>query len=170
MIMDTLAGIAFSYEPPLKEYMNEKPLNLNVQIINKYMITEIFITGIYQAIICLIFLKLPFISHIIRQDSSNKYLLTAYFTLFVFMGVFNSFNARTIRKNIFANLNSNKAFIFITAFIFMFQLLIVYKGGNIFRTYGLTINELVFVLFLSFSIIPIDLLRKYLIKDKNIEW
>ena len=124
MVMDTFAAVAFAYEPPLEEYMNEKPLNSNVQIINKYMINEIFITGTYQAIICLIFLKLPFINHIIRQDPSNKYLLTAYFTLFVFMGVFNSFNARTIRKNIFANLKNNKAIIFITAFIFLFQLIV----------------------------------------------
>ena len=169
MIMDTLAGIAFSYEPPLKEYMDEEPLKLKTQIINKYMINEIFISGIYQAIICLLFLKLPFIDKIIRQDSSNKYLLTAYFTLFVFMGVFNSFNARTIRKNICANLKNNKAFIIITLLIIIFQFLIIYKGGNTFRTYGLTIKELLFVILLSFSIIPIDLIRKIVFKNKFIE-
>ena len=169
MIMDTLAGIAFSYEPPLKEYMDEEPLKLKTQIINKYMINEIFISGIYQAIICLLFLKLPFIDQIIRQDSSNKYLLTAYFTLFVFMGVFNSFNARTIRKNICANLKNNKAFIIITLLIIIFQLLIIYKGGNTFRTYGLTIKELSFVILLSFSIIPIDLIRKIVFKNKFIK-
>ena len=36
--MDTLAGIAFAYEPPLKEYMYEKPKNKNEQIILKAVI------------------------------------------------------------------------------------------------------------------------------------
>ena len=37
MVMDTLAGIAFSYEPPLKEYMKEKPKKKDENIMN-YMI------------------------------------------------------------------------------------------------------------------------------------
>ena len=147
--------------------MHERPLSQKAQIVDKYMINEIFISGLYQAIICLIFLKLPIINQIIREDPSDKYLLTAYFTLFVFMGVFNSFNARTIRKNILANLKNNKPFIFITLFIFLVQILIIYKGGTIFRTYGLTIKELFFIILLSFSIIPIDLLRKKFFKYRT---
>ena len=41
MIMDTLAGLAFSFEPPLIEYMNEKHKKKNEPILNKYMINEI---------------------------------------------------------------------------------------------------------------------------------
>ena len=37
MIMDTFAGLAFSYEPPLKEYLNEKPKTKDEVILNKYM-------------------------------------------------------------------------------------------------------------------------------------
>ena len=36
MIMDTLAGLAFSYEPPLDEYLKEVPKKRNETIINKY--------------------------------------------------------------------------------------------------------------------------------------
>ena len=36
MVMDTFAALAFSYEPALEEYMNEKPKCKNEQIINKY--------------------------------------------------------------------------------------------------------------------------------------
>ena len=35
MVMDTLAGLAFSFEPPLIEYMEEKPKKKNESIINK---------------------------------------------------------------------------------------------------------------------------------------
>ena len=41
MIMDTLAGIAFSYEPPFKEYMREPPKKKGEPIMNRYMIGEI---------------------------------------------------------------------------------------------------------------------------------
>lgn len=164
MIMDTLAGIAFSYEPPLMEYMLEKPLNKKTRIINKYMKNEIFFSGLYQAIICILFLKLPLIKNIIRTDINNKYLMTAYFTLFVFMGVFNSLNARTTRINVFANLKDNKPFIIIMLTVLLTQIIIVYKGGGIFRTYGLTKEELIIVTILALTIIPVDWLRKLYIK------
>ena len=44
MVMDTLSGLAFSFEPALKEYMNEPPKKKNEPIINKYMINEILIS------------------------------------------------------------------------------------------------------------------------------
>ena len=48
MIMDTFAGLAFSYEAPLKEYMQEKPKAKNEKIMNKYMLNQIMVNGIYQ--------------------------------------------------------------------------------------------------------------------------
>ena len=57
MVMDTLAGLAFSYEPPKLEYMEELPKKRNEEILNKYMFNEIIITGIYSSILCLFFLK-----------------------------------------------------------------------------------------------------------------
>ena len=164
MIMDTLAGIAFSYEPPLKEYMQEKPTTKTEPIINKYMKYSIITGGLYSSILCLLFLKVPFLNNIVRSSNNNEYLLTAYFTLFVFLGIFNSFNARTRRINILSNIKSNKPFIIIIAFIIVVQLYIIYNGGSVFRTYGLTLVELFYIIFLSSTIIPIDWLKKYLLK------
>ena len=48
MVMDTFAGLAFSFEPPLKEYMDEYPKDKNEPIINKYMWHEIIFTGAYS--------------------------------------------------------------------------------------------------------------------------
>lgn len=167
MIMDTFAGIAFSYEPPLLEYMEEPPTKQNEPIINKYMKTSIIVGGIYSATVCILFIKIPFLHQLIRQNPNNEYLMTAYFTLFVFMGLFNAFNARTTRINILSNLRKNQAFIFIIMFITIIQLLIIYKGGSVFRTYGLTIRELLYVIVLSSTIIPIDWLKKYILKKTN---
>ena len=57
MVMDTLAGVAFAFEPPLLEYMKEHPKKKDEPIINKYMRDEIFFTGAYSSILCIIFLK-----------------------------------------------------------------------------------------------------------------
>ena len=64
MVMDTLAGLAFSYEVPKIEYMEEKPKKRNENIINKYMINEILISGIYTLILCLLFLFKTIVFHI----------------------------------------------------------------------------------------------------------
>ena len=168
MIMDTFSGIAFSFEPPLPEYMKEPPKSPNTKIMNKYMYSEIIWTGLYCAVLCILFLKLPIIKTLIRVDSANRYLMTAYFAMFIFMGIFNAFNARTSRINVFANLSKNKVFVCIFTFIFIAQLYIIYNGGEIFRTYGLELNELILVFVLALTVFPVDWLRKYILKKKHI--
>lgn len=168
MIMDTFAGLAFSYEPPLKEYLKEPPKSKNEPIMNRYMFNQILVNGAYSAIICLLFLKLPIIKHFIRLSSKDKYLYTAYFALFIFMGICNSFASRTHRLNIFAHILKNKVFLIINIVIFVVQIYIIYFGGDLFRTYGLTFKELLFVFIISLSIFPVDYIRKRILKKKNV--
>lgn len=160
MVMDTLAGLAFSYEVPRIEYMKEPPKKKEENIINKYMFNEIIATSMYTLIISLLFLKLPFIKYIVYSD----HLMTAFFSLFIFIAVFNSFNARTHRLNILAHLKENKVFILIIIFIIIVQIIIIYSGITLFQTKPLYIKELIFILVLSLSIIPFDFLRKYISK------
>ena len=167
MIMDSLASLAFAYDNPSLEYMNEKPKSKNEHIINKYMYGEIIITGLYSSLLCILFLKLPIFKELIRFDIDNKYFLTAFFTLFVFIGIFNAFNARTSRLNLFSNILGNKVFIIIFTLVSVIQIYFIYHGGSLFRTYGLTLKELLICLGLAFTVIPFDLLRKYLIGSKD---
>ena len=169
MIMDTFAGLAFSFEPALKETMKEKPKDKNEPIMNKYMYSEIIWTGLYSALLCLFFLKSPWIRSLIRPDEEYKYLMTAYFALFIFIGIGNAFNARTHRLNLFAHLKENIVFVITILFIASVQMILIYKGGTVFRTFGLTPNELMFVFLLAFTVIPIDFLRKVILKKKGIK-
>ena len=168
MIMDTLAGLAFSFEPPLNEYMNEYPKQKDEAIINKYMYTEILITGFYSALICILFLKLPIVRIIIRVEDNYKYLMTAYFALFIFISIFNAFNARTKRINLLSNLTKNIVFLITFILIIIIQIYLIYFGGDLFRTYGLTSLEFIFVIILAFSVIPFDMIRKIIIKKKKL--
>lgn len=164
MVMDTLAALAFAFEPPLEEYMNELPKKRNEPIINKYMKEQIIFTGIYSTILCILFLKLPFIKSFYKLDES---LLTAFFGLFIFIGIFNSFNARTSRLNLFANLKQNKVFIFIIVFICIVQIALMYFGGELFRTIDLSFKEFLFMFIISMTVIPVDYIRKlYYRKNK----
>lgn len=159
MVMDTLAGLAFSYEVPRNEYMKEKPKDKNEGIITRYMAFEIVLSGLYILLICLLFLKISIISKYF-----GNHHMTAFFTLFIFLSVINSFNARTHRINIFSNLKDNKVFIFIITFIIMVQFGIIYLNIGIFDTTALKINELLIILFIAFSILPFDFGRKILFK------
>jgi len=169
MVMDTLSGLAFSFEPPLLEYMDEPPKKKNEPIINKYMINEIFLTGLYSAILCILFLKLPFFYELYRKSGTDKYFMTAFFGLLIFIDVFNAFNARTYRLNLFANIKKNKIFILIMAFIIIMQVLMIYYGGSLFRTSGLTLRELLITILFAFTVIPVDNIRKLVMRIKGVK-
>lgn len=169
MIMDTFAGLAFSFEPPLLEYMKNKPTKKDAPIINKYMYSSILVTGVYTALLLILFLKLPIINNLFRSDVENRYLMTAFFGLFVFSGVVNSLNARTERVNIFANILKNKPFIFIISLIVVIQIILLYSGGVTFRTFGLTIKEFIVMALFSISVLPVDFIRKLVMRKMGIE-
>lgn len=161
MVMDTLAGLAFSYEVPRIEYMKEPPKKKEENILNKYMINEILSSGLYSLVLCIIFLKLPIIK-ILFVD--NNHFMTSFFCLFIFLATFNAFNARTHRLNIFAHLSENKIFLLIILFIIIVQISITYSGITIFQTTRINIKELLITIVLSFSIIPLDIIRKIIEK------
>ena len=167
MIMDTLAGLAFAYEEPLLSYMDEKPKSKNEPIINKYMYEEIVFTGLYSSLLCILFLKIPFVKSLIRYDVNDKYFLTAFFALFVFMGIFNAFNTRTNKYNLFYGIKNNKVFLIIFMIVAIMQIYFIYYGGIIFRTYGLNLKELLIVLGLAFSVVPVDLFRKFIFNNNK---
>lgn len=167
MIMDTFAGLAFSFEPPLKYYMEHKPKKISEPIINKYMMSQIVFCTIVSFALCITFLKAPFILEYVRNGP--KTFMTAYFALFIFIGIFNSYNARTERINILSNILKNKIFIIISMFIITTQIFLIYNGGELFRTYGLYPNELLFVISLALLVIPLDILRKIILKKKGIK-
>ena len=159
--MDTLAGVAFAYEPALIEYMQEKPKTKKESIINSYMINEILFTGLYSAILCILFLKLPIFR---LAFESEETLLTAFFGLFIFIDIFNCFNARTERLNILQNITKNKVFLSIIIFIVTVQIILIYFGGSLFRTSGLNFYELQLMIILAASVIPFDFIRKTYLK------
>jgi calcium-translocating P-type ATPase len=166
IIMDTLAGLAFSGEPPLKEYMKERPKSKKEAVLSKKMVGQIFGMGLYTMVLCLSFLWLPYFRNRFHFYQDPLHFLTAFYALFIYAGVFNSFNARTERINPLANIKRNPRFILIMALVSFVQLLMIYFGGRVFRTAGLTFDQLRLILLMAFSVIPAEQIRKWIMKHR----
>lgn len=171
LVMDTLAALAFGGEPALRRYMEEKPKRRDEAIVSRYMWTAILIGAGWTFALSMVFILTPFAQHFFRPDPSalfetaNEYLLTGYFAFFIFIAVFNAFNARTDKLNLFDNLGGNPGFLRVMGAIVIVQVLMTYFGGVIFRCFGLTAKEWAFVLLMAFTIIPVDLIRKCIVKN-----
>jgi calcium-translocating P-type ATPase len=170
LIMDTLAAIAFGGEPALHRYMNDKPKRRDEPIVSKTMMSEIGTAGIVTFALALVYLLAPFVKEMFRPSVSylsqngveitENYLYTGFFAFFVFSAVFNAFNARTERINLFDNIRGNKGFLYVIGAIVVIQVALIYLGRGVFECWGLTLSEWAVILAFAVIIIPVDLLRK----------
>lgn len=187
LVMDTLAALAFGGEPALKRYMHEKPKQRTEPIISKNMMSEIIVGAGWTFILSLAMLILgtfafdemyptvSFLEHLgwVRETAEglgdHAYLHTAYFAFFILVAVFNGFNARTDKLNLFDNLSKNKGFLTVFGIIAGVQIAMTYIGlavpavGEILGCHGLNLKEWLLVLVMAISIIPIDLIRKAIV-------
>ncbi|MCD8200024.1 MAG: HAD-IC family P-type ATPase, partial [Coriobacteriaceae bacterium] len=166
LIMDTLAALAFGGEPALRRFMQEQPKRRDESIITGRMWSSILVGAAWTLLLSLFFLLTPFVRNFFASQQSGD-LMTGFFCLFVFLAVFNAFNARTERLNLFDHIGSNRGFLEIIALIVVVQVLLAYLGGAVFGCYGLSLAEWGFVLVLAFTIIPVDLIRKLIVGQRK---
>ena len=160
MVMDTLAGLAFSGEPALSRYLRQRPKRRTEPIINRETAVQIAVMGAFTMLLCLWFLVSRWIQAMFQPVQGKPILLTAFFAVFIYAGIFNSFSARTDRMNLTDHILGNKAFVIVMSFVFLVQTCLLFWGGSLFRAYGLTIRQWLFCILLSLLVIPADLLRK----------
>ena len=163
IIMDTLGGLAFAGEPPLAYYMYEKPKHREEPILSRGMLSHVAFNGVYTLALLVFFLTYAPIRSFFGSLDRH---LTAFYALFIFSGIINSFTARSERMFIFSGIFKNRAFLLIMSFISAIQLIIIYFGGNLFRSLPLTPRELACVIFMSLSVIIFDGIRRIFTKLK----
>ena len=162
LVMDTLAAIAFGSEPALDEYMQEKPIPRSASIINREMFIEIIISALYITAVCTSILFVPFINNLIGDVDKS-----AVFATFMMAITFNGFNARTSHINPFEGIGRNKNFLWVMASIFILQFLFVTFGGSVLSVEPLSISAWLICMFMAFLIIPIDMIRKAVMRKKR---
>ena len=167
LVMDTLAALAFGGEPALRRFMKERPKRRDESIVSPAMWSSILVGGLWVFAVSLFFLFSPAMTAIfphsavgLKELRPYGYLLTGYFSFFIFIAVFNGFNARTEQFNLFDNIGKNKGFLRVMLLIAVVQVFMTYLGGNVLHCYGMTAPQWGIVLLLAFSIIPVDLIRK----------
>ena len=162
LIMDTLGGLAFAGEPPLEDYMKEKPKRREEPILNRYMVHSILIGGGFAVTLYLFFLKHPLFTSCFRPSEGGIVHLTAFFALFIFSSVFQCFNARTDRLRLLSGIRKNPVFLGIMLAVLALQIAFVYLGGSVLRTVPLTARELLVTFSVALGVLPAELCRKLL--------
>lgn len=165
LVMDTLAAMAFGGEPALARYMNETPRRRDESILSGPMLVAILTGALWTVALSLVFLLAPAVKGLFRE---GEYLMTAFFTLFIFTALFNAFNARAEGRNLLENIRQNPAFLRMMAVIVVVQVALTQWGGEVFRCHGLNLTEWLVVLGLAILIIPVDLLRKTIVKRRAV--
>ena len=168
LIMDTLAALAFGEEPTLDRYMNEKPVPKKANILTGYMKSAIGVASIFITVVCLAILKnVGGIQDFITNGTGNFEMVTTFtFTVFIYAVIFNSLNTRSNGFNVFEHIGENKKFSIVMISIAVVQTLIIQFGGKVFSTVPMDVQHYIVALLIAVLIIPADLIRKALTKNK----
>lgn len=160
LMIDSLAAIAFGGEPALNRFMSQRPRKRDEDIIDRGMWNAIITDGLYICTLSLLFFISPSIRDVFRSAPGDIYFYTGYFTFFIFISVFNAFNARCDGIDLLENISLNKQFLIVMSGIMVVQILMTYFGGSILRTAGLNIQEWTVVLLAALTIFPVEIIRK----------
>ena len=168
LIMDTLAALAFGEEPTLDRYMNEKPVAKKANILTGYMKSAIGVASVFITLVCLAILKnVGGIQGFITNGTGNFEMVTTFtFTVFIYAVIFNSLNTRSNGFNVFEHIGENKKFSIVMISIAVVQTLIIQFGGKVFSTVPMDVQHYIVALLIAVLIIPADLIRKALTKNK----
>ena len=168
LIMDTLAALAFGEEPTLDRYMNEKPVAKKANILTGYMKSAIGVASVFITLVCLAILKnVGGIQDFITNGTGNFEMVTTFtFIVFIYAVIFNSLNTRSNGFNVFEHIGENKKFSIVMISIAVVQTLIIQFGGKVFSTVPMDVQHYIVALLIAVLIIPADLIRKALTKNK----
>lgn len=171
LVMDSLGAIMLGNEPALEKYMTEAPRRRDESIISKAMAAQILIMAMWLTLVSFLFLKLPVFEDIF---GSQEKLYTGYFVLFVVAALFNGFNVRDDGFAIFKGLKDNPGFMKVWFAIVVVQALIVNAAlipltpfkwiSSMFSCTPFGIAGWGIVLAVALTMIPVDLLRKAILK------
>ena len=148
--------------------MNEIPAKREDKILTSYIKSAVGTSAIVITIGCLgilCFGKTLLTNMLgITTEIDDSRLRTIMFAFFIYAILFNSFNTRSENANIFEHIGDNKRFIIIITALFVTQTIIIQFGGHVFGTVTLSAKEFTISFILGMIIIPIDLIRKAIMK------
>jgi Ca2+ transporting ATPase len=177
LIMDTLAALALATEPPSNDLLNRMPYSRSEHIINSQMWRGIVLSSIYQIFVLVIILfrgdQIFGVASSLgltmdEWNETNGQHLSIFFDVFVFLQVFNFFNARKLKKeelNVFENFFDNYLFIFIVVGIFILQIIIIQIGGKAFMLVPLSMDQHFKCILIGSTMVVYGFIAKKMVPD-----
>ncbi len=162
IIMDSLNSLSFGSEPPKPEYMREKPIKKGTGLFINGSKLRIGVSTVSFIIAYCIMVLSPMKDIFTTTEQS----LTARFALLCFMAAVNGFNIRTEKLNLFSGLKKNLLFVEIAFSIIIGIVLACTFLGSAISVCPLSLTQWLCVFALSLIVIPVDLLRKLIMKNK----
>jgi Ca2+ transporting ATPase len=166
VLMDSFASLALASEPPIEELLYKPPVNRTRHMITSHMWANMLGQASYQITIIMILLfDGPRIfdldpGHVVEDTGENSVHYTLIFNTFVWMQLFNEFNARKLKGefNVFKGVFSNVIFCSIMLVTSVLQVLIVQYGGKAFHVAdgGLSLKYWGISLALGFGSLPVQ--------------
>jgi len=168
LIMDTLAAMAFGGEPILDRYMKEQPAKRTDNILTPYIKSAIGVSAVFITLGSILILENigGITSWVVPTGCADPglYEKTFMFAFFIYAIIFNSLNTRSEKYNLLEHIGENKNFILVMGAIFILQTIIIEVGGKVFNTTMLEPKALLVSMALAVLIIPVDLIRKAVIR------
>lgn len=163
IIMDSLNSLSFGGEPPKEEYMSEEPIKKGSGLFIRGAKKRIALSTVAFIVLYGIITFGP----VADMFSSKREAMTARFALLCFMAVFNGFNIRTDHMNLLKGIRKNKLFSMIAAGIFIMTFALCNIAENLVKTTALDLKHWLVLIVLAFMVIPVDLVRKLIEKNRN---
>ena len=162
IIMDSLNSLSFGGEPPKEEYMHESPIKKGSGLFirgakGRIALSTCSFIGIYVLLT---------LSGLFATEAES---LTARFAVLCFMAFFNGFNIRTEHINLFKGLSKNKLFVKIALGIFIGTIVTCTFAGELVKVTSLDVKHWLVIIGLALIVIPVDLTRKVISKNRKAE-
>lgn len=159
IIMDGPPALTLGLEPIYDDLMGRSPTKRSDNIISRTMFIRIGLTGLFISVV--------FLSQYIFNflGATEEQMGTVLFTLFALFQLFNAFNCRELHlTSIFKHLTSNKIMLVVISITFALQILIIQFAGAFFGTIPLGLGMWVKIFIVSFSVILISEIIKFILR------
>lgn len=174
LMMNGFAAFALAAEPPCDDVLQRLPEREDSRIVTRSMRIGVVVQTFFQLLVQFALLLLA--PHFLRHNDSSlegKYASTSnarndvlssfIFNVFVWMQIFNFFNARllSVRTSLFSGIWDSKRLVYIVGSIGVVQILIIHFGEPILMTVPLTFSEWFFSLLIGFTAFPIGFFSRW---------
>ncbi|MEM9465957.1 MAG: calcium-translocating P-type ATPase, PMCA-type [Actinomycetota bacterium] len=159
LIMDSFAAVALTLQRPSDSLYDQKPHGRSAPLVSKFMMINIGVASAFMFALLWVVLGTDLVTDTGREDVVRT---TLVFNTFVFLQIFNAFNARAVRpgRNPLEGIFTAASFNTIMAIIVVMQAIIIAVGGSTFEVTPLSAGQWAASVGLGGLMIPVGFISR----------